>query len=946
MATKSTRILGISAFYHDSAAALTVDGEIVAAVQEERFTREKFDASFPSNAVAYCLREARLSVDDLDYIVFYDKPLLKFERLLETYLAFAPEGLRSFNMAIPVWSKKKLFLRRAIRRDLGASRRIPLVFVHHHESHAASAFFPSPFDEAAILTLDGVGEWSTATYGVGRGNTIELTHYLRFPHSLGLLYSAFTYYTGFKVNSGEYKLMGLAPYGKPTYQDVIYKHLIDLRPDGSIWLNMEYFNYCQGLTMTNRRFDELFGGPPRTPDSPVDRRHMDLASSIQAVTEEVLLRMGRALHHETGARNLVLAGGVALNCVANGRLQREGPFESIWIQPAAGDAGGALGAAQFVWHQLLDKPRRACRHDGMRGSLLGPKYSSAEIEAFLTRTGASFTRLTDEADLLDHAAQALVDGKVVGWFQGRMEFGPRALGSRSILGDPRSPGMQATMNVKIKFRESFRPFAPSVLREHAHEWFGIREGEPSPYMLIVAPVRDQHRTLLSDEDREILRNDPDLVRRVNVVRSSVPAITHVDYSARLQTIDERHGRYHRLLKAFYDKTGCPVVVNTSFNLSWEPIVNTPEEAYRTFMQSEMDTLVLEDFVLEKACQPLGLTVWSTGKGPDTTSPWADPLTGDPLVVTCTNATNPVTGTRYPVEEGIPRLFVPTDAIEYREDVTDVVKAFYEETPFPNYEDVDTPRALLEKARSGRFARLLNDQIPFDARVVEIGCGTGQLTNFLAIAHRSVVGVDLCLNSLRLASTFKKTHAIERAAFAQTNLFRPALKDGFFDYVISNGVLHHTADPRRAFQRISRLARPGGYVVVGLYNAYSRKLHAARRAVFRWTGLVNEWLDPHFGHVGAAGKREAWFRDQYCHPHESCHTIGEVLRWLPDCGLEFVNSIPKPEPGSELSSDEDLFAPRSAGTAVSRVMSQLGSMGNGYREGGFFIVIARRLAEAA
>jgi len=939
-------ILGISAFYHDSAAALIVDGDIIAAVQEERFSREKFDARFPARSVAYCLREAGLTPDQLDYVVFYDKPLLKFERLLETYLAYAPEGLRSFNMAMPVWLKKKLFMRRAIRDGIGASSRIPLLFLDHHESHAASAFFPSPFEEAAILTLDGVGEWSTTTYGMGRGNKIELTHHLRFPHSLGLLYSAFTYYTGFKVNSGEYKLMGLAPYGQPVYQDAIYKHLIDLRPDGSFSLNMDYFNYCQGHTMTNRRFDDLFGGPPRAPDSELDRRHMDLAASIQAVTEEVLLRMTRALHRETGARNLVLAGGVALNCVANGRLQREGPFESIWIQPAAGDAGGALGAAQFVWHQLLDKPRDVRPCDSMHGSLLGPRYSTAEIEAFLKGTGASFQRFRNEAGLLEHAAQALADGKVVGWFQGRMEFGPRALGSRSILGDPRSPRMQATMNVKIKFRESFRPFAPSVLHEHAHEWFGIGRNDPSPYMLIVAPVVDCRRTPLSSEDQETLRNDPDLVRRVNITRSSVPAVTHVDYSARLQTIDERHGRYQRLLKAFYEKTGCPVVVNTSFNLSWEPIVNTPAEAYRAFMQSEMDTLVLEDFVLEKTSQPLGLSIWSHPAGAASDSPWADPLTGDPLVVTCGGARNPVTGTCYPVADGIPQLFVPTDAVEYSEDVTETVKAFYEKTPFPNYEDVDTPRALLEKARAGLFARLLNDQIPYDARVVEIGCGTGQLTNFLAIAHRSVVGVDLCLNSLRLASQFKTTHGLERAAFAQSNLFRPALRDGFFDYVISNGVLHHTSDARRAFQRISRLARPGGYVIVGLYNRYSRSLHAARRTLFQWTGLTSEWLDPHFGHMDAAGKREAWFRDQYCHPHETSHTISEVLDWLPACGLDFVNSIPKPELGVDLKSDEDLFTPRSPGTAVSRVMSQLGSLGDGYREGGFFIVIARRHTEAA
>jgi SAM-dependent methyltransferase len=672
---------------------------------------------------------------------------------------------------------------------------------------------------------------------------------------------------------------------------------------------------------------------------------MDLASSIQFVTEEIIMRMARALHEETRAKNLVLAGGVALNCVANGRLRREGPFDSIWVQPAAGDAGGALGAAMFVWHQLLEKPRRPCPDDAMKGSLLGPRHSTDEIEAFLLRTGAVYRRISDDAELVAFTAKALADEKVVGWFQGRMEFGPRALGSRSILGDPRSARMQATMNVKIKFRESFRPFAPTVLREHAHKWFAIRENEDSPYMLMVAPVLDCRRTALSPEDDEILRTDPDLVRRVNVVRSAVPAITHVDYSARLQTVDERHGRYHRLLKAFYELTGCPILVNTSFNLSWEPIVNTPEEAYRAFMQSEMDMLVLENFVLEKDAQRMGVHPMATDGHIHPDSPWADPLTGDPLLVKSGEALNPVTRTRYPVEDGIPRLFVPNDASTFTEDITETVKAFYEETPFPNYEDLDNPRALLEKARTSLFARLLNDQIPYDARVVEIGCGTGQLTNFLAIAHRSVIGVDVCLNSLRLASQFKTTHGIERATFAQTNLFRPALRDGFFDFVISNGVLHHTSDARRAFQRISRLAKPGGYVVVGLYNAYSRKLHDARRFVFKWTGLTSTWLDPHFGEVGAAGKREAWFRDQYCHPHETSHTLGEVVGWLAESGLEFVNSIPKPQPGTALAADEQLFAPRPAGTSISRALSQMASLGDGYREGGFFIVIARRSTES-
>lgn len=572
---------------------------MVGAAQEERFSRVKHDAGFPVRAVAYCLGEAGLGAGDLDYVAFYDKPLAKFDRLLETYLAFAPRGFRSFCQAIPLWLREKLHLPRAIRRHLPGFRG-KLVFTDHHESHAASAFFPSPFDEAAILTLDGVGEWSTTAFGVGRGNRISLTHHLQFPHSLGLLYSAFTYYCGFKVNSGEYKLMGLAPYGQPVYADAIYKHLIDLKADGSFWLDMSYFNYCQGLTMTSPRFHALFGGPPRAPESDLLQRHMDLAASIQAVTEEIVVRLGRHIHAVTGQKNLVMAGGVALNCVANGKLLRQGPFEDIWIQPAAGDAGGALGAAQFVWHQLLENPRIAQKGDGQSGSFLGPCYSPESIEDFIKGVGAPYRRYANESDLVSHVAELLNAGKVVGWFQGRMEFGPRALGGRSILGDPRSPAMQATMNLKIKYRESFRPFAPIVLREKASEWFDIAAHHESPYMLLVADVLARHRVEISPEQQELMAHDPDLRRRVNVVRSTVPAVTHVDYSARLQTVDRvRHPRLHRLMTRFEEMTGCPILVNTSFNVRGEPIVCTPEDAYRCFQATEMDVLVLEDLVIEK-----------------------------------------------------------------------------------------------------------------------------------------------------------------------------------------------------------------------------------------------------------------------------------------------------------------------------------------------------------
>ncbi len=590
-------ILGISAFYHDSAAALVVDGRVVAAAQEERFTRKKHDAGFPSRAVAYCLAEAGLTASDLDWVGFYDKPLLKFERLLETYLAFAPRGLRSFGQALPVWVREKLFLPRTMARELGGAYKKRFLFAEHHESHAASAFYPSPFEEAAILTVDGVGEWATASFGVGRGRTIELTHQLRFPHSLGLLYSAFTYYCGFRVNSGEYKLMGLAPYGEPRFAGLILEHLIDLKDDGSFRMDQSYFNYAQGLTMTSGKLHRLLGGPPRKPESPLTQREMDLAASIQAVTEEIILRMARHVHALTGLPDLCLAGGVALNCVANGRVLREGPFERLWVQPAAGDAGGALGVALLIHHQLLENPRTPEQPDGQSGSLLGSSYSDAQIERFLRSVGAPFERFEDDEALCEAVAEHLAEGAVVGWFQGRMEFGPRALGARSLLGDARDPEMQSTMNLKIKFRESFRPFAPSVLADRAGDYFDMpREGE-SPYMLVVAPVRQDQR-IHSDEAAGLFGID-----KLKVPRSTIPAVTHVDGSARVQTVDDaRNPLYARLLRAFERRTGCSVLINTSFNVRGEPIVESPADAYRGFLATGVDVLALGHFLVRKADQ--------------------------------------------------------------------------------------------------------------------------------------------------------------------------------------------------------------------------------------------------------------------------------------------------------------------------------------------------------
>lgn len=594
------RILGISAFYHDSAAALVRDGEIVAAAQEERFSRKKHDARFPRHAIAYCLKNEHITLDDVDYVAFYDKPFLKFERLLETYIAFAPRGFQSFRMAIPVWLREKLFLKHLLKKELerfGSQLDVDtkLLFSEHHLSHAASAFFPSPFAEAAVLTMDGVGEWATTSLAVGRGNTLQVLKEIHFPHSLGLLYSAFTYYTGFKVNSGEYKVMGLAPYGEPKYVGQIYDNLIEVKADGSFRLKLDYFNYCTGLTMTNERFHELFGGPPRKPEEKLTQRHMDLAASIQTATEDIVLKLTRAIRAETELENLCLAGGVALNCVANGKVARDSAFRRLWIQPAAGDAGGALGSALAAYHLELERPRTPVPGDAMKGSYLGPEFTQDDIERRLRESNARFEVLSEEA-LLTICAKDLAEGRALGWFQGRMEFGPRALGARSILGDPRSPTMQKTLNLKVKHRESFRPFAPSVLREEVAEWFDLEED--SPYMLLVADVAKKRQRIMTENEKNLFGID-----KLNVLRSDIPAVTHVDYSARIQTVHgDVHPRYHALIAEFKKLTGCPVLVNTSFNVRGEPIVGTPEDAFRCFMGTEIESLAVGDCYLRKEMQ--------------------------------------------------------------------------------------------------------------------------------------------------------------------------------------------------------------------------------------------------------------------------------------------------------------------------------------------------------
>jgi len=935
-----TAILGISAYYHDSAAALVVDGRIVAAAQEERFTRRKHDHAFPVHAIEYCLKEAGLEPEQLDYVGFYDKPFLKFDRLLETYLAYAPAGFKSFLKAMPLWLKQKLHLPREMRNALNNTYSKQFIFTEHHESHAASAFFPSPFKDAAILTMDGVGEWATSSFGTGHDNVIELTHEIHFPHSIGLLYSTFTYYCGFKVNEGEYKLMGLAPYGEPKYAGLITDNLIEINNDGSFHLDMSYFNYCQGLTMTSERFHDLFGAPPRVPDALLTKRDMDIAASIQKVTEEIMLKTSRHIHAVTGMKNLCLAGGVALNCVGNGRILRESPFENIWVQPAAGDAGGALGVALFTWHQLLGNERTVGRTDSQHGSLLGKEYSDQEIGGYLDTLDASYEYVEDEGIFTDTVADAIADGKVIGWFEGRMEFGPRALGARSILGDARNPEMQSIINIKVKFREGFRPFAPIVLVEHAHEYFDIKEGQESPYMLIVAPVRDEKHLKIPST-----LADAEGIDKLNQSRSVIPAVTHVDYSARIQTVDnERNGLLYKLMKKFYSKTGCPVMINTSFNLGWEPIVGSPRDAYETFMSSDIDMLCIGKYLLTKTQQKAKVR-----SNIDNTS---DEVFENIIASPCCRAMlNKKDGTlvcsqcshEFTITENIPQLFWPHDEISSDTDVTEVVKSFYEETPFPNYDEHDSIRSLIEKSRRGMYARRLDETIKYNSTVLEVGCGTGQLTNFLGMSCRKVVGTDMCLNSLRLGEEFRKTHGLTQVRFLQMNLFRPALFDEQYDVVLCNGVLHHTADPYGGFKELVPLVKPGGYIIIGLYNTYGRLFTDLRRHVFRLTRGNAKWVDPILRRSGLSeGKRKAWFADQYCHPHESKHTFGEVLEWFDENDIDFVRGVPAMRTEDDGLGGECLFEPQPAGTPFDHFLVQaIEIFAAGQKEGGFFIMIGRK-----
>jgi carbamoyltransferase len=935
-------ILGISAFYHDAAAALIKDGEVIAAAQEERFTRVKFDPRFPSAAISFCLRQGGIAARDLDCVVFYEKPLPKFERILLSEMATFPKSWRVFREAMIAGFREKLWVKSLIQDKLrlDADR---ILFVDHHVSHAASAMFCSPFSEAAVLTIDGVGEWTTtawgratADWGTGTPNAIHMTQEMRFPHSLGLLYSAFTAWLGFKVNSGEYKVMGMAPYGQPKYLDRL-EQLVRLYPDGSFALNLDYFSFHYSLTDSySRKFLRLFG-PAREPEREFFTRmtgddfrgrekeadenqyYADVAASLQALTERIILKLAHSLHAQTGLKNLVLAGGVALNSVANGRLMRETPFEQVYIQPNAGDAGGAVGAALWAWHVVYGKPRTFV----MKHAYWGESYDHTQLERFLNGAGVAYDRSDDEGALIDTLVTALDQQQVIGFFQGRFEWGPRGLGARSILADPRRASMKDLVNSKIKFRELFRPFAPAVPGEDADRYFDLGKAsgqDPQRFMLMVTPTRPERE-------------------------ADIPAVVH-EHTARLQTVHRGdHPVYYELIKRFGEMTGVPVLLNTSFNLRGEPMVASPADALKTFSNSEIDVLSLGPFVVRKRAEVRKHVV--------TVPAVPRKEAFDRLVCpSCHGRLAPLNDTavactachrEFPLSDGIPLLYWPTDASEI-DQISQTVKGFYEENPFPGYEDIDSADVLVAKARRGVFAQLLDDQIPAGASVLEVGCGTGQLSNFLGVRGRTVFGADLCLNSLGLANRFRRANLLGTVQFVQMNLFKPVFADESFDLVISNGVLHHTLDPYGGFQSISKLVRPGGHIVIGLYNRYGRVWTDFRRSLFRMTGNRFQFLDGYLGDPNVDGhKKRIWFADQYLHPHESKHSMDELLRWFDENGFEFMNAIPKPTPFGRMAAFESLFAPTPRGSSTDHTLSEIKLALTGGAEGGFFVMIGRRKA---
>ncbi len=948
MDQRGRKILGVSAYFHDAAAALLVNGKIVAAAHEERFTRRKHDDSFPEHATRYVLSECGLKPSDLDAIVFYDKPLLKFERLLETYHRYAPKGLAGFARSMPIWIKDKLFIRSVLLKELEKIegkkfvRKPRLLFPEHHISHAASAFYPSPFEEAAILTVDGVGEWATTTIGRGHDKEVTIIKEMQFPHSLGLLYSAFTYYCGFAINDGEYKLMGLAPYGNrgsmrvKEYKKKIFDELIDLKEDGSFFLNMSYFLFATSLrTVNDEKWTKLFGLPPRMAGDELSSEYMDLALAIQEVTEEVLLRLVRTARTLTGANNLVLAGGVALNCVANEKILDAKIFDRVWVQPAAGDAGGALGAALVAHHIYFDGARTLDRHatDSMQGSYLGPSFSDDETLKDLRRFGASYTQFDSMEKLYERAAELLSEGNIVGWMQGRAEWGPRALGNRSILADARNPVMQKKLNLKIKYREGFRPFAPAVLEEDANEYFEV--GSPSPYMLFTAPVKQERR--LAAPARGTIQE------RLNAVRSDIPAVTHLDYSARLQTVSRKtNERFWSLLDAFKKKTGYGLLVNTSFNVRDEPIVLTPSDAYQCFMKTEMDALVIGNVLLLKSEQYR----IEPSRAPKDDGMIPAPLL-DCLKVPGESKSIPVLRTQgafttakgpYVDKDGVPSLLSGVESAE-KDPVTGKIKAFYEENPFPNYDGVQNFGDLVVRGEKNPFAKGLLDSIGFNKLILECGCGTGQMSHFLSLNNNHVLGVDLSLSSLKLAVDHKKKNSVNRVGFVQMNIFELGIQDNSFDVVISTGVLHHTRDARVAFAEIVKKVKPGGLIVVGLYNNYARIPTWIRSKLIKVFGTRIDYVVRN--RIRDARKADIWVKDQYYNPHETWHSLGEVLEWFKENDVEYLNSHPAIIGTGGSKTGANLFEETSSGSGLMRALTQISWLGNIASEGALFVVTGRR-----
>ncbi len=941
VASRRTRplmhVLGISAFHRDSSAVLLRDGAIAAAAHEDRFTRTQSAHAFPREAVRWCLAEGGIRASDVEYVGVAEKPMWAFERQIESWIAFAPRGFNAFRRALPQWLGRRVHVARELDRELGLKKK-PYVFAGHAEAHAAAAYFPSPFDEAAILVLDGAGEWATTTLGSGRANHIQTTGEIHFPHSLGFLYAAFVEYLGFVRGEGEADVMGLAAYGEPRFAALIREQLIDVKPDGSFWLDASYFRLSHGETSTSNRFHELFGGAPRRRDEAIGQRHKDLAASVQRVVEDVVLAIARHLHATTKLSCLAISGGVAANTLAIGRVVHEGPFERVWVQPAPGNAGTALGVALLVHHQLLGRERVSASTDRLSGALLGPRYSMSEIDAVLSKAGAKYTTLDDKARD-ERVAQRIAEGAVVAWFQGRAEFGARALGARSLLADPRRAELRDKLNARIAFRDTFREFEPSVLAADASKWFDVPVRPALPYTPLVTRVK------LGEHDKNARVHNG--VAQSDARRSPLPAVTHVDGTASVQTIDAAsHPALAGLLRAFERATGCAVLLNSTLRLGSEPLVQSPADAWHAFLASEADVLVMENAIVLKSEQRA--EVESRHKDTTTGSEQDDalqdllhcPACGGSLTIEGERATCNGCAKSFAREEGIWRLFHPSEP--YDGDITQLVKGFYEEHPFPGYDEDESLRSLMDKARKGVYARLLGEQLPPNARALEVGCGTGQLSNFLGLGCRTVVGADLCLNSLRLAEGFRARHDLRRVRFVQMNLFRPAFAPGSFDVVLCNGVLLTTTDPRGGFDSIAKLVKPGGHIVIGLYNTYGRLAVDSRRVFFRITGGRMRWVDPYLRKVRMSPEKEdAWFHDQYRHPHETKQTMGEVLGWFDANGFDFVSAVPKTNPWEPFSEREDLFAPTSRGTAFERGLQQAKMIVTSAQEGGFFIMIGKK-----